>query len=163
MKRHRRNPDDEEDEVVETILAAAREAITDLAEAQAAQAWSTVDDMTADEYDDVFIVAEFGYYLAVNGDLVFKDGDPQKGFGGWKDIEIPKGFRETNKGGDIPGTEEEVQNDFIADWVIAHKKDFNLDGVSDKKIEEVISKNLRPYEYTSVSGESTIYVKGKKK
>jgi hypothetical protein len=83
-----------------------QDALLDLADSQAAMAWSTPDDTTKQVFgEDVWISACFGGRCAVNGDLV--DALPA----------VPDGYEITRQGGKIPSTEEEVETRFAVEAV----------------------------------------------
>jgi hypothetical protein len=136
------------------VRRAIEDEAQELADASAAQAWSTANDI---EYyqeqdpsiEDVWVEAEFGNYLAVNGDLVLPKEPERK---------MPEGFVLSDFGGRIPVVEEEVQMDFVIESVAG---DF---GVPVEAVKEVADyEGYKELHYVSCSGDSDIYVKHKAK
>lgn len=91
-------------------------ACDDLADASAAQTWSTPSDTDIEKHgEDMLIIAEFGDWVACNGDVVWaKGGEPGTG-GRVGDVDIPEGFEVFPDGGAVPTTEEHVSVDHVAD------------------------------------------------
>ncbi len=144
------------------ITKALERAVDYLAEASAAQTYSTPSDS---DPEDVIISAEFGDWLAINGDLVFEKGKPGHP-GGWGDVpndqKIPKDYIGTNQGGRIPGVEEEVSIDHVIDAAAIALGVSRGKSLSRSKIEAVardLFKGRRGVTYTSVSGKSEYHIK----
>lgn len=169
----------------EEVESYVESAIDDLANASAAQVWSTPTDddiakYTDDDGEGLLIVAEFGDWMAVNGDLVWsKAHNAKPGDGGnWQDIDLD-GYEEADPqpGGDIPCDEQEVWIDHVVRHVIndlnrelaegARKYD-RFEPMIDVMVRDVIVKRdsseekPRQCTYTSVRGEATYFVKIKK-
>lgn len=78
----------------------------EMANESAAQSLSYVDDATSTEYDgEVFIKAEVGDAVGVNGDLVF----------GKKGRKPPRNYELTNRGGHTGGEEAEIEKERLVD------------------------------------------------
>lgn len=122
--------------------------VESLANSQAAMAWSTPTDDLVDEFGgEVWIEAEFGDWVAVNGDPVLP-GRPER--------KRPAGYVLTNRGGRIPAVEEEVQVDFALDAVAAALK------IPVELVDEVAAREgYKDFAYVSVSGDADIYAKAK--
>ncbi len=105
---------EDEEEVDEEIGSKLEETLKNMADMQAAQAWSTPGDEEIMKHGrDVWIVAHFGTDgVAVNGDPVLKGPAPKH----------PKGYELTRDGGDIPTTEEEVSLEHAIDHVAREMK-----------------------------------------
>ena len=118
-----------------------------LAEASAAQAWSTPGDMDVirwggDLGEDIWMVATFGDHTAVNGDLIGEDESARP----------PTGFIDTGVGGRIPTTEEEVWVDHIIDLVVLDNKGRVAREEVERVADEVFEKG--DVTYTSVGGDA---------
>lgn len=130
------------------VSSALESAVDDLANQRAAEAWSTpgnqmLDDLGAEE-DEVWIEAEFGDWIAVNGDLVLP-GRPGK--------KKPGGYVLTDRGGRVPTTEEEVQVGFAVEKVARDLK------ISEDVVQAVADQEgMGEYVYTSVSGDVDVWV-----
>lgn len=125
------------------VAAMLADAIQDLADIQAAEAWSTPDDTTKEVFgEDVWVSACFGFRCAVNGDLVDRLPNP------------PEGYEITRQGGGIPVTEEEVTVEYAVRRVSE---------VAKLPIELVQNvSELEGYEeltYVSASGESDVWAR----
>ncbi len=144
------------------IKKALERAVDYLAEASAAQTYSTPSDS---DPEDVIITAEFGDWIAINGDLVFEKGKPGHP-GGWGDVpndqKIPKDYIKTNQGGAIPVVEEEVSLDHVIDAAALALGVPRGKSLSRAKIEAVAREMFdgrRDVTYTSVSGKAAHYIK----
>jgi hypothetical protein len=130
------------------VTSALESAVDDLANQRAAEAWSTpgnqmLDDLGAEE-DEVWVEAEFGDWIAVNGDLVLP-GRPGK--------KKPGGYVSTDRGGRVPTTEEEVQVGFAVEKVARDLK------ISEDVVQAVADQEgMEEYVYTSVSGDVDVWV-----
>ena len=92
----------EEDDRWDEIRDALEDEIRRQAQLNAARAWSTPDDQTMLDLDlsseeDIWILADFGWNFAVNGDLVPPDQGPPN---------PPEGFVLTDRGGRVPVVED---------------------------------------------------------
>jgi len=134
------------------VRKALEEEIEYLANVDAAMAWSTPgDDMEGygKDVEEVWIEAEFGDALAINGDPVIK---------GEQEPKMPKGFELSDQGGRIPTTEQEIPLETLVGSVAQRL------GVSEDAVQEVADwVGYKQYVYASVSGDSDIYVKRKGK
>lgn len=114
--------------ILEAFEKVAEDVISGMANEDAAMTWSAQNDNDVDEYGDVWVKAEFGDAVGVNGDLVQNDPDP------------PEGWEETDRGGRVPSDEVYVSVD-SATRAIADKISKDLgrvipDGVVRKIIED---------------------------
>lgn len=144
-------------------IKALEDAVDYLAEASAAQTWSTPGDVDLEKYgEDLIIVANFGDWWAVNGDLVFEGGPRTRTStpGGWNDIRIPKSHAEIEYGGGRIPTTEEVG--------IEHVIDRAADGLGIPRdhrgllaAARDVFKGRHDVTYTSVSGDATYYANKK--
>lgn len=125
------------------VVSMLDDAIQKLADAHAAEAWSTPDDTTKEMFgEDVWVSACFGEVCAVNGDLVDRLPNP------------PKGYKLTRQGGSIPVAEEEVTVGYAEERVSEVTK-LPIDLV--QKVAE--SEGYEELAYVSVSGESDVWAK----
>lgn len=100
------------------IRQALEEKVDEMANASAAQTWSTVDDSTVDKLtregfdpDSIVGLADFNGALAINGELA--NTTEEKTFENVsRNLEL-EGYEETDRGGKIPTTEEEVDPDSV--------------------------------------------------
>ncbi len=152
----------------EDVLSLFDKAVDYLAEASAAQAWSTPGDMDLDTHgEELLIVANFGDWWAANGDLVWADetnpGEP----GAYGDVGIPSDFIVVSGGGRIPCTEEEISLDHVATRIRLIMEElpeqYALLGHTDADILEILLRknNGKDLTYTSVSGDATYYARPK--
>jgi hypothetical protein len=141
------------DEEYDDAVSEIRDAIRDLANMSAAGAWSTRTEEIIDKYgDDVIVLASFGDYWGMNGEVVL-EGD----IGNLRE----KGYRLTNEGGDVPTTEEEVSVEEVihhASGVRRSTAPSRWDFICDV-IEKEFGKEPDDYIYTSVSGETEVWAK----
>jgi hypothetical protein len=138
---------EKEEELDSEIYLKLEDKIESMANASAAQAWSTPNDEQIDKHGEVWIKAEFGDWVAINGDLVIDEKT---------NMNPPEGFEKTNEGGRIPTVEEEVSLEHAIDSVA---KDMKLDF---DRVERVAKKENKKNEvYTSVSGDAEIWAKPK--
>jgi len=125
------------------VTSRLADAIQDLADVRAAEAWSTPDDMTKEELgEDVWISACFGSRCAVNGDVVDRLPNP------------PKGYEITRHGGRIPVVEEEVYVEYAVRSVSTATK-LPIDLV--QNVAE--SEGYEELAYVSASGESDVWAR----
>jgi len=138
---------EKEEELDSEIYLKLEDKIESMANASAAMAWSTPDDEQAEKYGEVWIKAEFGDWVAINGDLVIDEKT---------DTNPPEGYEKTDEGGRVPTVEEEVSLEHAIDSVA---KDMKLDF---DRVERVAKKENKKNEvYTSVSGDAEIWAKPK--
>lgn len=137
----------QEQELDDKIMDEMETQIERLANAQAAEAWSTPSDDMIDKFgEDVWVRADFGDATAVNGDLI-RDDETAK---------PPEGFDLTNEGGDIPTTEEHVELRFVRDAVASAL------GISDDRVDDATYKQYKgQFAVTSASGDSEIWARPK--
>lgn len=134
------------EELEELILSKVDDAAQELADINAAMAWSTPSDDQVDRFEAVVIVADFGGHLAANGDPV-------------DDLAAVdlSGYSLIGEGGDVPCVEEEVSVDFVA-RVIATQT-----GIPIVTVENVLHrKGYKDFIYISASGDTEVYIKLKK-
>jgi hypothetical protein len=125
------------------VVSMLADAIQDLADIRAAEAWSTPDDTTKEEFgEDVWISACFGSRCAVNGDVVDRLPNP------------PEGYEITSHGGSIPVVEEEVSVEYAVRSVSEAAK-LPIDLV--QKVAE--SEGYEELAYVSASGESDVWAR----
>ena len=110
---------DPDSDLYDDISSALESAIEELANMNAAEAWSTPPDDLVDRYGEVWIIAEFGGQYAVNGESVL-DGEeiPRE----------PEGYERTREGGDVPAVEGYAYIDTVVD-VVARKHNFREEDV----------------------------------
>lgn len=134
-----------EDPSDEDILRALEDKIQSMADASAAEGWSIpTDEMTNRFGKDVWVMASFGDWVAVNGDLVFERPTPNP----------PKGYELTDFGGHVPTTEEEVSVESAVD-AVAEEMD-----VPAERVQEVAdSAGYGKFAYVSVSGDVEVWAK----
>ncbi len=128
------------------ILDSLEGAIQSLADSHAAEAWSTPTDEMIDQFgDDVYVMASFGDWVAVNGDLVGPDQPTPK---------PPEGYELTDYGGHIPEEEEEVEVE-AAVRSVAQKM-----GIPQERVQKVAdAEGYKELAYVSVSGEAEVWAK----
>jgi len=145
---HPQEDPDEQELRRDEIARAIEDAVQELGDQHAAEAWSTPDDQTMLDLDvdetGIWIRADFGDSTAVNGDLVPPNKTPVP----------PAGFTKTHLGGDIPTTEEEVDTRAAVDLVV-RKNEFDEDEVYAVATERF----KKPQSYVTTSGEAEIWVK----
>jgi hypothetical protein len=136
-------------DIRDDVLKAVNETIEAYANSHAAEAWSTQSD--DEEQDGVYIVATFGHFVAMNGDLV-------------DEVHIPAGYVRSGRGGRVPVAEEEVDLDAVFDRIRQGKNFQHLHhSLLDEILEDIL---MREYEgrrlaYVSVSGDAEFYEVGK--
>jgi hypothetical protein len=138
---------EKDEELDSEIYLKLEDKIESMANASAAQSWSTPNDEQIDKHGEVWIKAEFGDWVAINGDLVIDEKT---------NTNPPEGFEKTDEGGRIPTVEEEVSLEHAVEAVA---KDMKLDF---DRVERVAKKENKKNEvYTSVSGDAEIWAKPK--
>lgn len=138
-----------EDEIRDDVVKMAEGVIENMANDSAAGAWSTPHDDDIDQFGDVYVVAYFGDSVGVNGNLVLPG-----------DVNVPRGWEETDRGGRMPSEEEEIDLRSVAEVVAKDlsydmKREIQQDMVL-KILKDEYSSN-RDYGYTTVSGEVEIW------
>jgi hypothetical protein len=94
------------DDLKDYVEKAAEEVLGEMADERAAETLSYVDDETSSDFDDeVWIKAEVGDAVAVNGDLIWSK----------KDRKPPRGYADTERGGWAGSEEEEIPLDSLVD------------------------------------------------
>jgi len=135
------------EDVKDDVLSEAESAIEFLANVHAAEAWSTPTDQDLDDFGEVYIIADFGGEIAVNGDY-YPDYD--------KIPPVPRGFVFTRRGGRVPTTEEEISLEHVIDLVAREL------GLREVVVGEILQEEYGELIYRSIDGETEFYVpKGK--
>lgn len=98
------------------------------------------------EHEDLWVIAESGDAVAVNGELVYgAEGEPSLRYGdpflAQQAVKPPKGFVETNYGGWAGGQSAGIREDtlgYVISELMGHDKD---DGFVEETIEEFVKEN----------------------
>jgi hypothetical protein len=154
-----RPPPLDEEEIEDTVRSVAEEWLEKMANDSAAMTWSTADDQMEFDlqkrgYENPWVVAEFDFSIAVNGDLL-EEGQTRN---------PPPGYEYVDLGGAIPVVEEIVDLEGLIDVTIREAHKVLGVPVAPKQVESIL---YREYGETreisvSVSGDATVYAKPKK-
>jgi len=134
------------EDLEQEVERVADEILDDQAAMDQAMVWSYPDSYVEDFGNEVFITATFGDWTAVNGDIR-------------ADIDPPRGYKKTDRGGSIPTADAEIERDSLYDPV--HREVEKVIGrpIPEKLVKGIINE-LYPerYIYWGTSGESTVWV-----
>jgi hypothetical protein len=152
-------PDVDPDEIDDAIREVAQEWADKMANDSAAIAWSTAGDQMEDDiekmgYEDPWVVADFGYSVAVNGELL-DEGQTSN---------PPPGYEYLDLGGDIPCVEDFISLDSLVHATQKEASEKLGIPVSLKRVREILAREYGTSDEITVSasGESTVYAKPKK-
>jgi hypothetical protein len=136
------------DEIRDDVLRKAETVIENLANDNAASAWSTPSDDMIEEFGDVYVVANFGDSVAVNGEISMPG-----------EARALRGWEQTDRGGRVPSTEEEVEVETVAD-IVARDLSYDMKRKIPKELVEDILRDEhgdRDHISWTVSGETEVY------
>jgi hypothetical protein len=165
VSKRRRNPtEEEEEEILDTVRSAGEDVMNEMSNVDAAITWSTPSDTDMDKYgEDMIIWAEFGWANAVNGDIVWADGDYRKGLGGSGDVKIPRGYHEVPGGGEVYSMETELSKDHVVDAIVKET------GLKEEDVRKAINHDKRLFGdhrdviyWGSSDGDATMYSRKKR-